>query len=367
MLPCGVLFCGETWDSVVDELKYFVALDRLNISCKCHSESDNRPSMTWWKSQCMKLKNGNTSPNDFLDNIQSQLQCNIHPRYHEPTGSLCDFVRELCSSRSVRDDCALSLFFHLLLSTFQPNVTSDLLSTQVQFAVGGADLQKIHARIGELSLEQTAHELERLTSAFERALSLGLYNPDGVSPRHLSLCWTRLAYRLSTQYVIQCHSEVPDMFLTALRFLLILEVADVDTWRCAALCLPRPMYFALTGLLSTSTQEAHQTAPSSGNIFPESPGTTLLNRFLIELENLVELANRFDAFGTATTKGGGSLSKLACILFDRLACLTFFATGATHKTHPSLWNTLYEETQAKSVELWCAFWLESDNNRCLHD
>ncbi|KAF7242856.1 hypothetical protein EG68_10045 [Paragonimus skrjabini miyazakii] len=218
----------------------------------------------------------------------------------------------------------------------------------------------------ELSLEQTAHEMERLTSAFERALSLGLYNPEGISPRHLSLYWTRLAYRLSTQCVIQCQSEVPDIFLTALRFLLILEVADMDTWRCAVLCLPRPVYFALTGLLCTSTHEAHQTVPSSGGIFPESPGTTLLNRFLLELENLFELANRFDAFEMVTTKGGDSLSKLACILFDRLACLTFFATGATHETHPILWNTLYEETQAKSVELWSDFWLGSDNNYCPH-
>ncbi|KAF8569065.1 hypothetical protein P879_07510 [Paragonimus westermani] len=361
MFPCGVSFCGKTWDSVFDELKYFVPLDRLNTSRTCHSKSDNQPFTTWWKSQCMKLKNGHASPNDFLNNIQSQLQCNINSRYHEPTVSLCDFIKDLCSSRSVPDDCALSLFFHLLLNTFQPNVISHLLPTQVQFTLCSVNLHKIHARIGELSLEQSAHELERLTSACARALSLGLYNHEGISPRHLSLCWTRLAYRLSTQFVIQCHSEVPEIFLTALRFLLILEVTDMDTWRCAALCLPRPVYFALTGLLCTSTQRTHQTAPSSGSIVPENPGTTLLNRFLLELENLVELASRLDAFGTVTTKDGGSLSKLACILFDRLACLTFFATGAAHKTHPTLWNTLYEETQAKSVELWCAFWLETDN------
>ncbi|KAA3672630.1 uncharacterized protein DEA37_0007823 [Paragonimus westermani] len=231
MFPCGVLFCGKTWDSVFDELKYFVLLDR--------SKSDNQPFMTWWKSQCIKLKNGHASPIDFLNNIQSQLQYNINSRYHEPTVSLCDFIRDLCSSRSVQDDCALLLFFHLLL--------------------------------------------------------------------------------------------------------------------------PRAVYFALTGLLCTSTQGTHQTARSSRSISPENSGTTLLNRFLLELENLIELANRLDAFGTVTTKGGGSLSKLACILFDRLACLTFFATGATHKTHPTLWNTLYEETQAKSVELWCAFWLETDD------
>ncbi|KAF5396659.1 hypothetical protein PHET_10260 [Paragonimus heterotremus] len=328
MLPCSVLFCGKTWDSVVDELKYFVALDRLNISCKCHSEGDNRPSMAWWK-----------------NNIQNQLQAPYAISYEScvPLSQFKMIAR--CRYFSTYCWCKIPSGIHVIMKLICP----------------------ILCPVGELSLEQTAHELERITSAFERALSLGLYNSEGISPRHLSLYWTRLAYRLSTQCVIQCHSEVPDMFLTALRFLLILEVADVDTWRCAALCLPRPLYFALTGLLCTSTQEAHQTAPSSGGFFPENPGTTLLNRFLLELENLVELANRFDAFGTVTTKDGGSLSKLACILFDRLACLTFFAIGATHKTHPSLWNTLYEEMQAKSVELWSAFWLESDNNYYLHN
>ncbi|KAG5452223.1 hypothetical protein CSKR_114346 [Clonorchis sinensis] len=205
---------------------------------------------------------------------------------------------------------------------------------------------------GKLDAEPlgTVERISNLTSVYLDALSKLLYDPTGFSPRHISFSWIRAAYRLIVHAACQSSPE-NDIFRAAVGFLVVLEATEADLWQDFMLYFASPMRSAVTEIYKL----ANASTPISTQNVNRTSDTALLERFLVELDNLNSLSGRVPVY--ATTSYRERLSLLVCCLFDRFACIFLYAAGVTSQSHPVLWNTLYTETNARSVEAWAEFWL----------
>ncbi|GAA35229.2 hypothetical protein CLF_101177 [Clonorchis sinensis] len=187
----------------------------------------------------------------------------------------------------------------------------------------------------------TVERISNLTSVYLDALSKLLYDPTGFSPRHISFSWIRAAYRLIVHAACQSSPE-NDIFRAAVGFLVVLEATEADLWQDFMLYFASPMRSAVTEIYKL----ANASTPISTQNVNRTSDTALLERFLVELDNLNSLSGRVPVY--ATTSYRERLSLLVCCLFDRFACIVLYAAGVTSQSHPVLWNTLYTVSYAPS-------------------